>query len=133
MADEETSGFSQFTKRFGVLATAVAMVGGALGIANQADIAEPHWIATRSFVRDMVAQANSKIESRQLQTQIYLARSERSRLENELANKQVLLTQNPTMPQEVRRAIEDQIRTLNRDLEAAKSALEDLRREQRRP
>ena len=105
------------------------------GIANQIGAGEPYWIASRDFVRTHVAQVASKIEAQQLRTQVFLARSERSRLENEIANKKVLLDQNPNMPLEVRSAILDQIRTLTQNLEDAKNTLDDLKREQsgRRP
>ena len=101
-----------------------------MGFANQAQVQEPYWIATRSYVRDTVGASTTKIERRQLQIQVYLAKTERSRIENELANKQVLLTQNPSMPYSVRSAIEEQIRALSTDLEAAKNSYEELRREQ---
>lgn len=122
-------------KRMGIVTALIAAGGAVMGFANQAEVQEPHWLATRSYVRDTITSSTAKIESRQLQIQLYLARTERSRIENELANKQVLLTQNPNMPAEVRRAIEEQIRALTRDLEAAKSSYDDLRREQagRRP
>jgi hypothetical protein len=124
-----------FTQKLGTVATGIAIIGGSFGVANQAELAEPHWVATRSYVRELLAQANGKLESRQIQTQIYLANSERSRIENELANKKVLLEQNQTMPQGVRDAINEQIRQLLRDLENTKQSLDDLRRDQngRRP
>ena len=124
-----------WTQKLGVVATGIAVIGGSFGVANQAELAEPHWVATRSYVRELMAQANGKLEARQIQTQIYLANSERSRLENELANKKVLLDQNTTMPQGIRDSINEQIRQLLRDLENTKQSLDDLRRDQtgRRP
>lgn len=124
-----------WTQRLGITATGIAIIGGSFSIANQTELAEPRWPATRGFVRELMAQANNKLESRQIQTQIYLATSERSRLENELANKKVLLDQNPSMPQGVRDSINEQIRQLMRDLETTKQSLDDLRRDQsgRRP
>lgn len=117
-----------------MIATAVAILAGSLTIANQADIAEPHWIATRSFVRESIITAQqalavqqSNVEKRQITTQIYLAKSERSRIENEISNKQVLLSQNPNMPDGIKSAIQEQIRSLNADLESTKAAAEDLK------
>ncbi|HEY6021660.1 MAG TPA: hypothetical protein VIY48_17860 [Candidatus Paceibacterota bacterium] len=124
--------------KLGMIATIIAVVAGSLTIANQAQIAEPHWLATRSFVRDYLTTAQqgltaqqNRVESRQITTQMYIAKSDRNRIENEIANKQVLLTQNPNMPDPVKYAIQEQIRSLNVDLESAKSTYEDLKNELR--
>jgi hypothetical protein len=124
-----------WAKKAASIGAMVAVLTGAMGFVNQAEVAEPHWVATRSFVRDGITQATFKLEQRQIVTQIYLANSERSRIENELANKQVLLDQNPTMPQGIRDTINEQIRTLKRTLEFTTGQIDDLRREQsgRRP
>lgn len=109
--------------------TLATLIGALLGIANQINAGEPYWIASREFVRSSIAQATTQLEVRQIQTQIYLANSERSRIENEIANKQVLLDQNKDMPQPVRELIQEQIRALVRNLETTKSTLDDLKRE----
>ena len=124
-----------WAQRIVIIGTAVTIIGGSIGIMNQLAIAEPLWFATRSFVRGEIAFATMKVEARQIATQVYLANSEYSRIQNELANKQVLLDQNPTMPQAIKDSIQEQIRLLQRNLESTKNQLDDLRREQagRRP
>ncbi len=121
-----------------------AVVAGAVGTvisavvagANASRLAEPYWIAPRGFVADEVRtttdktnQLISKLESRQIQTQLYIARSQRQQIENEIASKQVLARQNEGMPREVSAAIQEQIRTLYRDLEVTRAAIENLSRE----
>ena len=113
-------------KKLGVLAVILGIIVSALTIMNQADIAEPHWLATRSFVRVQVQQAATPIERGQIQTQLFLAKSERKRIENELANKQVIVSQNPDMPQYARDIIAEQTRSLTIDLENTKGAIVDL-------
>jgi len=118
-----------FGNKLTQMLTLATLVAALLGVANQINAGEPYWIASRDFVRSSIAQATTQLESRQIQTQIYLANSERSRIENEIANKQVLLDQNKEMPQAVRELIQEQIRALMRALEASKATLEDLKRE----
>lgn len=122
-------------QKISLVGAAVTIAVGATGILNQLAIAEPYWFAQRYYVEEKISLATSKIESRLLATQIYLANSEYARIQNELANKQVLFEQNPTMPQGVRDSIQEQVRSLQRSLEATKNQLDDLRREQsgRRP
>jgi hypothetical protein len=122
-------------QKIGLTAAGITIIASSIGVLNQLAIAEPYWPATRSFVEEKIIKATSKLETRQIATQIYLANSEYARIQNELANKQVLLEQNPTMPQGVRDSIQEQIRALQRTLEATRNQLDDLRREQsgRRP
>lgn len=119
-----------FTKRrISLLVSIATGLAAILTVMNQAQIAEPHWLATRSFVRDYISSTQKNLETRQIKTQLYLATTERSRLENEIANKQLLITQNPTMPETVKQIILEQIRTLNISLENNKLTTDDLRRE----
>lgn len=114
---------------------AVTILVGSITILNQLAIAEPYWLVQRYYVEERIVAVTSKIEARQIATQIYLANSEHKRIQNELANKQVLLDQNRMMPQGVRDSIQEQIRSLHRELEETKNQLGDLRKEQsgRRP
>jgi len=113
-------------RRIGVIAAMLTIIATVITLMNQADIAEPHWVATRQFVRDQVVQASTPLLKKQVETQLFLAKSERSRIENEIANKMVLLSQNPTMPQPVKDAINEQVRSLNSDLETTKATISDL-------
>jgi hypothetical protein len=103
----------------GGIAAMLAILVSAITFINQAEIAEPHWVATRAFVRETIQKAEGPLARQQVDTQLYIAKNERSRIENEINNKQLLITQNPTMPQAVKDAIEGQVKQLREDLQNA--------------
>lgn len=122
----------------------IAAIGGAVGAvvsamaagANATKMAEPYWVATRGFVSDEMKLINDRtlrvidrLETRQINTQLYIASTQRKLIENEIASKEALLKQNPTMQWEARSIIEEQIRNLNRDLELAKQTADGLSKE----
>ncbi len=112
---------------------ASAVVAGA----NAARIGEPYWIATRGLVREEIQASNDKttqaidsVAAKQLKMQLFIARDQRQRLENEIASKNILIQQNPNTSREVQSAIEEQLRTLSRDLESVKREIDALSSEQ---
>lgn len=127
--------FENFGKRLSQVSVAAILITTLLAIANQIDAGEPYWLAHRGFVRYIVSQATTKIEARQIQTQIQLAEQNLATIENEIANKQVLLEQNKDAAEDLKNVIREQLRTLTRNLQFTKNTLDDLRREQsgRRP
>lgn len=127
------------TKRLGVMTVWATAVGAVLTIAGQAEILEPYWPATRAYVRVQYNVENVRLiqelnllNSRQIRMQISSAAAERSRMENEIASKRVLLQQNASMPQGVRDVIEEQIRSLQRSIEEKTVEIKSLTKEQGR-
>lgn len=114
-------------------------IGAVLTLAGQAEILEPYWPATRSYVKAQYNVENVRLiqelnllNARQIRMQISSAAAERSRMENEIASKRVLLQQNSNMPQGVRDVIEEQIRSLQRSVEEKTAEIKSLTSEQSR-
>lgn len=108
-----------------------------LAVLNATKAGEPYWFATRGYVAaeiktsvDTTNAAVKNMELRQINTLMAIAQSNRARIENEIANKEVLIKQNLNMPIEVRSAIEEQTRGLRRELEAAIIDIRNLDDEQ---
>ena len=126
-------------KRFVWIAGAIGTIAtAAIAVANAARLAEPYWIATRGFVVDEIADARFKVssevtrlEQRQIETQLSIAKSARRNIQNEIANKQLIIQQNPSMPATVRSLIDEQIRNLLDDLDSTKDTIEGLNKERK--
>jgi len=122
-------------KRLGLIGTAVAVVAGSLTVLNQAEVAESHWIATRSFVRDnlklqrdeRIVQYDSLKQS-QHRTELFLAQSERRRIRSAISEKNSLLQDNGSIPPQVRASIQQQITDLQSDLDRVNDALQRLQK-----
>lgn len=127
----------QFPSRIVVMAGAVGAVASAfIASTNAAKLSQSYWPATRGHVAEEIQRANDKtlkvidrIESRQINTQLYIANMQRKNLENEIASKEALLKQSPQMQWEAKAIVEEQIRNLNRELELTKKTAEGLARE----
>lgn len=119
----------------------VSMIAGAVGatfaamisVMNFTETAEPHWLATRSFVRESVRDAQKvqavqfeKLNESQRRTEIFLAQSEQRRIENAINEKQNLLRDNSAAAPALRDAVSSQVQELQTDLARVKSLAERL-------
>ena len=130
-------------KRVMILVGAVAaFITASVTILNATKSAEPFWIAHRAFVREAVSSVSlkmagdvHKVESRQISTQVQMAKSARRDIQSKIEDKQLLLKQNPDTPSSIRSAIDEQIRSLKEEYEDLSATIGDLVREQsqRRP
>ncbi len=131
-----------FRKMAVLLGIIAGVLTAIMTILNVTSSAEPYWLAHREFVREQITRASlkmandvGKVESRQISTQLQMAKATRRDIQGKIEDKQILLTQNATLPQAVRDAINDQIRSLKEEYEDISSTISDLTREQsgRRP
>jgi pyocin large subunit-like protein len=126
-------------KRIAVLATSfTATLGAVVAMANALNVAEPYWIATRGFVKDQIQRTGDQMASvhgRQIDTQIRIDRNERARVLDKIADRELLLQQNPDMPAQARAAIDEQIRNWRDDIRELDYSLDQLHRSRagRRP
>lgn len=124
-------------KTTAVLGLVAGAVASLMVILNATSSAEPYWLAHREFVREQISKTSlkitadvSKVESRQISTQLQMAKTSRRDIQSKIEDKQLLLQQNPVLPQGVRDTINDQLRSLKEEYEDISSTITNLQREQ---
>jgi hypothetical protein len=96
-----------------------------IAVANAGRVFEPYWIATRGHVHERVAAATSEIagqvaavNDRLDQQTLDGKRFERARVQDKIADRDLLLRQEPNMNANARVAIEEQLRVYRETVEA---------------
>ena len=135
---------ADWIKRMGAIAAAfTAILVLATTAANLMQVGEPHWVATRSFVRDQIEKVvdkadteRSKQTQRSIKTEIQVLKGQRAQIVSEIKRRELLL-EDPTAQASLdyRRLIRDQIEQYRDQLKDMDVELEGLMREQsgRRP
>lgn len=135
---------ADLVKRMGATATAVTAVLVLVTlVTNLLQIGEPHWVATRSFVREFVLTVETKADAdrakqtqRSIKTEIQVLKGQRAQMVSEIKRRELLL-EDPTAQgsPEYRRLIRDQIDQYRDQIKEMDVELEGLIREQsgRRP
>lgn len=129
-------------KRIGIVAGAfTAMATAILTGANALSIAEPYWFTTRSFVRGAIADSETKthktisnqtkvlgsILGKQIEYQLRNERAERRQIESLIATKEAL--QLATTSEDLRAALNAELRRLREDLRETDAVINKLNRE----
>jgi hypothetical protein len=93
-----------------------------------AEVAEPYWIATRQFTRDLVSSTQIAFDRRQLKTEIAIKELARANTQAQIDRLQYELQKNPGAPDSLTRLIVEQIRRYTEQLRIINLELDDLRR-----
>lgn len=126
-------------KRLTVLATAcTATIAAVTAAAHVFEIAEPYWIATRGQVRHELLHTTEQLtglRAEQITTQLAIARNERARVLDKIADRELLLQQTPDIPAPAKSAIDEQIRSWRDDVTELNYSIDQLTRQRsgRRP
>jgi len=123
-------------KRITLFATMISAVIAALfAVANVLQAGEPHWIATRSFVRMTVAETSSKIaqsenqlKTRQVQTELQVLQGRVEAIKSKISDRELLLQQ-PDGPPQYKNLISQQVDEFKERLKILQAQTDDLRRE----
>ncbi len=128
------------------LALITAAATAIVGVSNAYGVAEPHWIATRFFVREQVTSAKAdikaevqegdrkqatrldRIEMQLLQNDLNAALRERSAIRNKLSEHKATLTKDGALPAQARLIIEGAVDQLEDDQRFNEMRIDDLRR-----
>lgn len=122
-----------FYKRVTVIAVAITSVlAAAVAIANALQAGEPHWIATRAFVREQVTQATGSItksqndlQRQQIETQLQVAQGRRESIVAKIGDRQLLLKQ--PGPPDYERLAREQIGDLQQQLKELDEQIRNMR------
>lgn len=122
-------------KRVGlVLACCASLFTIVTYVANAMSWGEPHWIATRSFVRDTFNETQKLIlaaESNQINIEIRIEESEHRRIRTKIRDIEVELEKNSEAPDSIKRILKDQLAEQRDELETKLETLRRLREIQR--
>lgn len=122
--------------KLGTIATGVAIVGGLLTVMNQAQVAEPHWLATRGFVREADMSRKVQIDrglnggtirSNTLEAAIINGRRDAAR--NSIVSLKLLLQKDGSISSDYRTMIEQQLSELDDKIRQIDRRLDILRQE----
>lgn len=118
-----------------MIGAVIAAFSSFLVLMNQLEAGEPYWVATRGFVSEKVEMAQASLAKRVIDTQITIERAERRRIETQMRDREILLQQNSTAPDGLRRVILDQISELKQQFSDTSGRIDALERERssRRP
>jgi len=123
-----------FYKRITIIAVAISsVVAASIAVANVLQAGEPHWIATRSFVRETVAEvqakstlAQKKLEQQQIQTEVQVLQSRIEAIKSKISDRELLL-QKQEGPAEYRQLVQEQINGYKDALDRLGKQLEQIR------
>lgn len=118
-----------------VALTITAVIGALVAVGGVMQAGEAYWPATRGHVTEKIEQSTGRIMSRMLDTQIVVENGERRRIEDKIADRELLLRSNPNLTDQMRAIIDEQLREWRRELSQANNRIDDLNRERsgRRP
>lgn len=118
-----------------IAVTVTSVIAALIAIANALQAGEPHWIATRSFVREMVLEAQSKsaieqqkLQSGLLQTEVQVLQSRIDSIKSKISDRQLLL-QKQEGPAEYRQLVQEQINNSQESLQRLNDQLQALRKQ----
>lgn len=122
-------------KRITIMATMITtVIAAAFAIANALQAGEPHWIATRSFVRDTVTMVQAryderqqKLQTQQIQTEIQVLQGRIESMRSKIADRELLL-QKQEGPADYRRLVEEQVADYKNTLARLNDLLVELRK-----
>jgi hypothetical protein len=112
-------------RSFILIAAAIAAITAFM---HFAEVAEPYWIATRQFSRNLVSSAQVSFDQRQLKTEIAIKQLARDNMQAQIDRLQYELQKNPNAPDSLTRLIVEQIRRYTEQLRIINFELDDLRR-----
>lgn len=126
-----------FSKRITAWAIMIsAVIAAIFAVANVLQAGEPHWIATRYFVREQIAQASAKYNAAQtrldrtqtqIETQVLQSRVDAIKAK---INDRELLLQKQEGPFEYRQLVQEQVANYKEQLSQVNEQLRNLRRSQ---
>lgn len=123
-------------QRFTMICGAVSASAAAIvAIMHFGQVAEPYWVATRSFTRELV-QSSEKTNTQQfIALQIATKESSRDNTQAQIDRLEYELKKNPDSADSIRQILTEQIRRYSDQLRILNLELDDLRRRQsgRRP
>ncbi len=118
-----------------VATTVTAVLTAIIATMHFGEIAEPYWVATRGQVRYELQKINDKADaqthaliSQLTDTQLDIKKNERARINDKIREQQLLLQQNPTMPDPVKAAMNGQIMVWQDDIRNLDFSIEQLMR-----
>ena len=112
-------------RRLVLLTAAIVAISTFMHFAN---VAEPYWIATRQFTRDLVTSSQVAFDRRQLKTELAIKELARDNMQAQIDRLQYELQKNPEAPDSLTRLIVEQIRRYTEQLRIINLELDDLRR-----
>lgn len=114
-------------RRLTIYAGAVtAIITAGFAAANAMNAGEPYWFASRSFVRETVSHATSKLETSQLQIRMQLLQSRIEALNSKISDRELLLNKQEG-PEEYRRLIRQQVEEFREQLKLLNTQMSALR------
>lgn len=126
-----------FSRRLTIYATTVtAVLAAIIAVANALSAGEPHWVATREFVRTQVSTATEQVERsqqqlkrRQVQTEVQILTGRIEQTRAKIADRELLIQKPEGAPPEYKRLITQQVEEFKDQLKLLEAQLDDLRRE----
>lgn len=112
-----------------------ASAAAIIAIMHFGQVAEPYWVATRSFTRELVQTAEKTNTQQFLALQIATKESSRDNTQAQIDRLEYELKKNPDSADSIRQILTEQIRRYSDQLSILNLKLDDLRRRQvgRRP
>lgn len=110
--------------------TAISVtVGMILGLLNLGNVAEPYWIATRQFTRELVRAAEVSTSSRLMALEIASKESQRDAAQSKLDSLDLELRKNSDASDGVKALLNNQVRRYTEQLRILNLELDDLYRQ----
>jgi len=124
-------------KRLTVYATAItAVLAAVIAMANALNAGEPHWVATRQFVRSQVELAAGGIDrtqqhlkTRLVQTEVQIVQGRIEQTRAKISDRELLVEKPEGAPPEYKRLITQQVDEFRDQIKILEGQLDDLRRE----
>jgi len=125
------------SKRITIYATTItAVLAAMVAVVNALNAGEPHWVATRHFVRAQVELTTSQIErtqqllrTRQVQTEVQIVQGRIEQTRAKISDRELLIEKPEGAPPEYRRLIIQQVEEFKDQIKLLENQLDDLRRE----
>jgi len=125
------------SKRITIYATTItAVLAAIIAVANALSTGEPHWVATRQFVRSQVALATDQIDrtqqqlrTRQVQTEVQIVQGRIEQTRAKISDRELLVEKPEGAPPEYKRLITQQVDEFRDQIKILEGQLDDLRRE----
>lgn len=131
MAWWDSIGF--YKKITAIAAMITAVLAAMFAVANALQAGEPHWLATRGFVREYIAQASAKytadqqqLKVQQTQTEIQVLQGRIDTIKAKISDRELLL-QKQEGPFEYRQLVQEQINSYKDVLDRLNEQLKQLR------
>lgn len=140
-------GTTQFKRISAITGALIGILTALTMMANAMKVAEPHWVATRGFVRENISDIKDRIAAeiksgditqnmqltslhhRLIESELSRARDKRFEIGERIANYQFMLNQNAAAPPDLRDAISRQVSTLMDERVSTSQRIDALERE----